>query len=338
MLDALDRRIVAALQINGRAPWGMVARAVGSTESTVARRAQRMSESGQVRVVGMIDPVQCGFGRPVLLQLRCESGTAVRVADVLAARPEVRFVALTAGTYDLLVELIVTSRAHLARLLLSEVQAAAGVRDVVVASVLRKFKVSYDWGRRLLGDSVDEVAAPPLPSADTPAPVHLDQVDLAAIAALRENGRRSFADLAADLGVTEVTVQRRVNRLLATGALACGPLVDPELLGFEVEVFCWLRVNPTLLEHAAAELGALPEVRYLSATTGFADLACEVVLAGYDDLYDFTTHRLGSLPGFIRAETSIELGTVKRAFLRADAPVGHDGEPQRQRQSGGTKT
>ena len=83
-VDELDRRIAAALQINARASWQQVAHVVGSSESTVTRRAQRMISSREIRVVTIADPIRCGFGYPVLVQLKCEVGASSRVAHALA--------------------------------------------------------------------------------------------------------------------------------------------------------------------------------------------------------------------------------------------------------------
>src|SRR3712207_449991 len=104
-VDALDRQIVASLQINGRATWRQIAAAVGSSESTVARRAQTLLDERRVRVTALPDPMRCGFGYPVLAQLRCEVGSSARVARELAARPDVRFLALVTGTVDIVMEL-----------------------------------------------------------------------------------------------------------------------------------------------------------------------------------------------------------------------------------------
>jgi DNA-binding Lrp family transcriptional regulator len=336
VLSDLDRRIVAALQIDGRAPWAAVASATGSTESTVARRAGRLLADGRLRIVGMVDPIRCGFGRTVLCQLRCEPGTVATTVAHLAGLPEVRFAATTTGTYDAIVELVVTSRADLARLLIHHVQVAPGVRDVVTAVVTRNFKVSYDWARPILGDAAAAVAAPVLSDEHKGQPIALDQVDLAVIAALRENGRRGYADIAVEAGVTEATAHRRVARLINTGCVVCGALIRPELLGFDVEALCWLRVGAAGLDQAVAALRARPEVRYLSATTGFADLACELVLPGYDDLYRFSTDVLGLLPGGVRVYTSVELMAVKRAFLPAAGASPGDQDDARPRPREGT--
>jgi DNA-binding Lrp family transcriptional regulator len=326
VLSELDRRVAAALQINGRAPWRTVAAAAGSTESTVARRAARLMDTGELRVAGMVDPIRCGFGRTVFCQLTCEPGTSDDVASRLAAVPQARFVTTVTGTFDAIVELVVASRAELARLLLEDVQGVPGVRSVASALVTRKFKATYDWGRGLLGDAAGLVPAPEL-SADNPGqPVPLDETDLQIIASLRGNGRASSAEIASAADIGEPTAHRRLNRLIREGCVICGALVAPESMGFEAELFCWLRVDTAGLGSAVAALRARPEVRYLAATAGSADLACELILPSFDDIYVFTSEVLDAIPG-LRIETSVELRTMKRGFFPAtELPVSNAAE------------
>lgn len=317
-MDQLDRRIAAALQVNGRATWRQVARAVGSSESTVARRAQQLIDAGFMRVTAVADPIRCGFGYPVLVQLKCEVGAAGEVADVLAERPDVRFVALVTGTFDVVMELVVPSRRRLARVLIEELPQVDGITETTTESVLRNFKMAYDWSRELLGASALELEHAP----DTDdRPITLTAVDLELLQLLVDDGRRSFADLAAALDISESMARRRVDALVASGCLRFATFVEPHRLGYDVEVFIWMRVDLALLEETAVALAARPEVRYLSATSGFSDLTCEVILRSQDDLYAFSTETLGALPAVRQVDFALELATVKRGYFRAGSYV-----------------
>ena len=110
-MDALDRRIAAALQLNGRATWREVARVLGTSESTVARRGRQLLDSGLVRVTGQPDAARVGLGNPVLVQLNCAAGhdQARRIASSPSA-PTCASWRVVTSTYDVLVELIVPSR------------------------------------------------------------------------------------------------------------------------------------------------------------------------------------------------------------------------------------
>lgn len=325
-MDDLDRQIAAALQINGRATWLQIARAVDSSESTVARRAQRLIEQGVLRIAAVTDPGRAGFGYPVLVQLKC-GAAAPKVADILADRADARFLALVTGTFDIVMELVVPSRRYLANVLLNELTAIEGIGETTTESVIRNFKTSYDWSRDLLGKAADELERGFSATAVPDGVSTLDPVDLQLVQLLSEDGRRSFADLAAQLGISESVARRRVHSMCAGGSMSFATFVAPELLGYDVELFCWLRVDLARLEEIASTLATLPEVRYLSATSGYSDLICEIILRSQDDLYDFSTNTLAGLNGVRTINFALELQTVKRAHLRLDRNGQSQGTP-----------
>jgi len=316
-VDALDRRIAVALQLNGRATWRQVARVLDTSESTVARRGRQLLESGTVRVTGQPDPARAGLGYPVLVQLNCETGATKRVARALAARPDVRFLAIVTSTFDIVLELIVPSRSHLARVLVDEFSDLEGITRTTTDAVMRTFKTSYDWSRGLLGtQGIDPSFAGARPQGPGRGPATLDETDLQLIQLLGDDGRRTYAELAQSVGISESMVRRRVSTLVDEGTLNFATLVDPRSLGFEIEAFLLLRVNHGELEQIAETLTARREVRYVAATSGFSDLACEVILRSPDDLYEFTTEGLGALNGVQSTVIAHELVTVKRAYMR----------------------
>lgn len=306
-----------------------------ASESTVARRGRQLLDSGMVRVTGQPDPARLGLGFPVLVQLTCEAGAAKRVAARLAARPDVRFLAIVTSTFDVVVELIVPSRRQLARVLVDEFAEIEGITATTTDSVLRTFKTSYDWSRELLDDhGIDatfggELRPHGLPPAAAPA---LDEIDLQLIQLLGEDGRRSYADLAQAFGITESLVRRRVTALAQNGSVFFATLVDPRALGFEIEVLVLLRVNLGELEAIATTLAARREVRYLAATSGFSDLVCEVILRSPDDLYEFSTEILGGLHGIQSTVVAHELVTVKRAYMESSPSFWGEVAPVEQEQ------
>lgn len=318
-LDELDRRIIAALQIDARANWRQIAEIVDSSESTVARRARALAAAGAIRSVAILDPIRVGLGNPVLVQLRCQPRWGRAVARQLADHPDVRFVTVVTGPFDVMAELIVPSKRHLMSFLLDELASIEGITDTSTETVLRNFKTSYDWSRDILGVALPARAPHEAPGAP---PFNLDDVDRRLADRLRENGRSGFPELADALGITESMARRRVDSLVSSGALLPITLVDPQLLGFEIELTMWLHVDLSRLEDAARALVALPAVRYLSATSGYSDLVGEVILRSHEELYMFRTQVLGALPGLQRADLAIELQTLKRSYLRLDDASG----------------
>lgn len=314
VLDDVDKRLVAALQVAPRASWQQIATALDVSESTVSRRSRRLLASGVVRVNGLPDPLRCGLGFPVLIQVGCAVGAAASVARSLAMRSDVRFVAMLAGSHDLVVEVIVASRGQLAEVLLDDLNRIPGIVRTTTEAVVRNFKTSYDWARELLGDRADLLPAPPVPTPGEPMSHKVDADDLRLIELLSTDGRLSAAELAKRSNLSESTARRRVDALSACGALHFATFVDPVLLGFEVPLFLWLDVDLSAMEEVAQALVARHEVRYLSATAGYSDLTAEVILPDLDRLYDFLTGVVGSLPGVRRSEVGLELTTVKRNY------------------------
>lgn len=310
----LDQRIAAVMQLDGRITWREIAGILGTSQSTVARRARAMLADGVIRTTAALEPLRCGLGSPVFVQLECSPDRTPEVAEALAGRSDTRLVVIVTGNTDIVAELIVPTRDELARVLVDQLGAIPGVVRTATQSVLRPFKMAFDWSRPLL----DGHSIPPPPEYDVHrpvAPVHPDATDRALVAELSVDARRSYHELAEAVGISESAARRRVEELLASGALATVTLVDPPFLGYVIEIFLFLRVELARLEEIAAALVARPEVRMLAATSGQADLIGEVILPSQEDLYRFRTQVLGGLRGIRDAEMAAELRSIKRAYL-----------------------
>lgn len=315
-VTGLDAQILAALAVHGRASWAQIARALGAAESTVARRAQRLVDGGLVRVVGLPDPLRCGLGQSHWVYLRCGPGSAARVAQSLAARDDTRLVVRLAGSFDVVTELIVRDATELARVLDDDISRLASVTATSTETVLRNFKLGWDWATQVLQDEQAERlrADAPAAASATAEVLDLDPLDHALVADLAADGRRGNVELADRHRVSESVVSRRIARLIDRRALAFAPQLDPAVLGFGLEAFVKLRVRPGEIQAVATSLGEHASVRYVSVTTGTSDVICELVLTDIDALYRFLTETLGALPGVRSVETSVELDTLKRAF------------------------
>jgi len=145
VLDDLDKRIIEQLQQDGRRPYTQIAPAVGLSEAAVRQRVQRLVDSGVMQIVGVTDPKMIGFGRQAMIGLTVEGDTR-KVADAVAALAEVVYVVLTAGSLDVLVEVVVEDDERLLELLNNKIRAIDGVRDTETFLYLRIHKETYAWG------------------------------------------------------------------------------------------------------------------------------------------------------------------------------------------------
>jgi len=314
-LDDVDRRIVAALQADPRASWSRLGGLVRISETTVLRRVQRLRATGVLVVVAVPDPLKCGFGQPVLLKFRTVPGEAATLAHLLAERSDVRFVALLTGRSDVICELIAPDRQYLSRVLMTELAASGAVLATYSEIILKTFKTSDQWSRGLLGAEA-QVLSPQNGNGSVASDkkVKIDDIDARLLTALGNDGRRSYAELSQELGLSETSVARRVNALTSSNRLYFVAMVDSAALGFGFEVFVHLRVELAALDSVASALAAMPQVRYVSATTGDSDLAFEGIFRDTDEFYQFLTRTLSGAEGIRDVEVDVMLETLKRAF------------------------
>src|SRR5512146_1746042 len=105
-VSALDKRIIEHLQADGRRPFTQIAGDLGVSEAAVRARTNRLIEKGVLQVVGVTDPLKIGFQQWAMIGIRCEASRLLEVAEALTAFPETDYVVITAGSYDILVEVV----------------------------------------------------------------------------------------------------------------------------------------------------------------------------------------------------------------------------------------
>ncbi len=147
VLDATSKAIIEQLQQDGRRAYATVGRAVGLSEAAVRQRVQRLRDTGVVQIVAVTDPLQVGFSRQAMIGIRVE-GDLESVADELAAMDEVDYVVITAGSFDLLAEVVCEDDGHLLDVLNTRIRAIPGVRGTETFVYLKLRKQTYTWGTR----------------------------------------------------------------------------------------------------------------------------------------------------------------------------------------------
>jgi Lrp/AsnC family transcriptional regulator for asnA, asnC and gidA len=164
-LDRLDRGIIAALQVDGRRAYSRIADEVGVAESVIRYRVRRLEEAGILQIVGIADPLRIGFDLMALVGVKVSAGDLDGVCEQLSGITEASYVVVTAGSFDLFVEVLCRDTAHFAEVLTGKIQNIEGVVETESFLVLHIQKMSYGWG-------VDEVEAAPqnAPSPKAVAP------------------------------------------------------------------------------------------------------------------------------------------------------------------------
>jgi len=146
-LDDVSKGIIEQLQEDGRRSYAEIGKAVGLSEAAVRQRVQKLTESGVMQVVAVTDPMQLGFYRQAMIGVRV-TGDTTRVAEELAAIPSIDYVVLTAGSFDVLAEVVCESDEDLIELLNRRIRAIEGVLSTETFVYLKLQKQFYNWGTR----------------------------------------------------------------------------------------------------------------------------------------------------------------------------------------------
>lgn len=147
-----------------------------------------------------------------------------------------------------------------------------------------------------------------------PKSSRFDAVDEQIIALLRTNGRRTNADLARRLGVSEGAIRKKLKKLSSAGVLKVVAVADPQKLGYAIDVLSGVQVFPGQTQEVAQRLVSLDPVRYVALATGSYDILFEAMFRQQDDLLEFLTKTLPSIPGVVRSETWHLLKVMKRNY------------------------
>jgi Lrp/AsnC family transcriptional regulator for asnA, asnC and gidA len=146
-LDDINKQIIEHLQRDGRMSYATLAKTIGLSEAAVRQRVQRLLDGGLMQIVAVTDPLTLGFARQAMVGLKV-SGDLRAIADQIAEIPEVDYVVICAGGFDLLVELVCTDDEHLLDLLNEKVRAVPGVTFTETFMYLKLAKQTYAWGTR----------------------------------------------------------------------------------------------------------------------------------------------------------------------------------------------
>jgi DNA-binding Lrp family transcriptional regulator len=289
-MDEVDEAIVELLEVDGRLTHREIARSVGLSRSAAAARVQRLLTSGQVVIRGAAHPAV--LGRPALAHVSVTvHGPATPVATELARRDDVPFLSLTSGQHGLVAEVRSASPRDIDRAV-SDLRSLPGVSGV---DTLTYVEVMRD----VIG---------PVGDVST----EIDDTDRALLAALQRDGRTSFVDLAAMVGMSAAGARRRVVRLIEAKVVRVGAVVRhsgqdrQSAMGFGVRLAG---------DHGdvVAALTAMPSVIFVARTLGRFDVLVTVRAFSAAQLVD-VLDAVRALPGVRALESWTHLDVVKESY------------------------
>lgn len=322
----LDAQILLALHVSPRATWREIADILNQNESTVARHARRLFAEGAVRVTGVLDHLRVGAGLSAYIRFRAQPDGVRDLAQVVARHPSIRYVAVTTGAFDVIVESVVRSPAE-----------AFEIRDAVFEAhpfqraqtipVIRKFAAYEDW----IPDALSPAAVQALQATrqwgayshstwrelETLTPTELELIGM-----LREDGRTTYQELAQRADLSPAAAKRLTMSLVQRGCLRFRTLFDGARAGYSSEFHAWLTVKPDCIEEAGAYLRENRASRYVALTMDKSNVLLHGLLPRYSDTYSFMTSVIAEVPGLVTYELSLVMQAFKRAWVSLPTAVG----------------
>ncbi|MEV6577893.1 AsnC family transcriptional regulator [Streptomyces sp. NPDC051582] len=320
-LDELDRGLMEALMIDGRAAFSKIAEVLEVSDQTVVRRYRRLRTSGLLRVIGLPLGSRVGLFES-WLRVQCAPDAALAVAGALARRSDISWVKLGSGGTEINCLTKARTRQDRDGLLLDKLPRTRRVTGVIAHTILRVYIGGPSgWcGLDVLRPEQVEAlgsapARPPVVHGREQERYALDEAEHALLAVLAQDGRAGYPELARASGLSESTARRRLDRLRELRALYFDLELVPSTLGFDAEATLLLTAAPARLAEAGAALAGHPEVPFAAAVTGTANLMAAVVCRDTDELYTYMTERIGAVPGIQHVEVIPTLRNIKRAGM-----------------------
>jgi Lrp/AsnC family transcriptional regulator for asnA, asnC and gidA len=146
-LDETAKSIIQQLQSDGRRSYSEIGKAIGLSEAAVRQRVQKLTDSGILQIVAVTDPLQMGFNRQAMIGIRT-NGDSRGLVEKLTEMREIDYVVLTAGSFDILVEVVCEDDDELIELLHSKIRTLPGVVETETFVYLKLHKQLYNWGTR----------------------------------------------------------------------------------------------------------------------------------------------------------------------------------------------
>ncbi len=310
--DDIDRAIIRQLQEDGRRTYGRIAAAIGLTEAPTRQRVWRLTGSGVIEIVAIVNPSALGLTLRAMVGLQ-SSGDFTQLATALSSIDEIDWLVATAGGFDLLAEVRCRDEQHLYAVIARQIRSLPGVNAVESFVYLNLFKATYSWppgsGRRVRDSQAPAIPREPS-RADSSETVSLDDLDWAIIGELRADGRQTYGRIAESLDVSLRTVRRRVPRLIEADVIRIAAIVNPRVQGF--------RMRSTLGIHCAGDpddvasaLSGIDEIESLYAVTGRFDLLAEVQCRDQQHLFEVLAEQVRAVRGVRGVEAFVFLNILK---------------------------
>lgn len=142
-IDSTDREIISMLQKDGRLSFAEMAEILHVSPGMVRLRYNRLVKNGNLRVVAITNPLRLGYETMAMIGIRAEGNKVMQVAEKIRDLPEVIYLIVTSGKYDILAEVMCRDQADLLEFLTKKLYTIDGVRESETFIHLKIMKEIY---------------------------------------------------------------------------------------------------------------------------------------------------------------------------------------------------
>lgn len=308
VLSPLDYRIFTDLQRNGRTPYTTLAESLGVSEAYIRKRVRYLTEADFFSITAVANPRVLGLEYMAWVGFVVRNSATGRVAEALVELPEVNYVVICSGAFNVMAEVACRTHVDLYRLL-TTLRAIRDVQRTETFIYLKLLRQRFQWMQETEASKSEALSSYVVEATTT-----LEPIDIEIIRELEKDGRAPFRRIAHQLGVSERTVSARVGQLTDCKVLQTIAVGNPLTMGFEA--MAWLGI--TLSENAQPEavteaLAAVPGVCYVVVASGRFDIMVELVCRTRSHLLDTLERRIGAIPDIAHVESFYYLRLLYRS-------------------------
>ncbi|MDT5055756.1 MAG: hypothetical protein QOF66_4122 [Mycobacterium sp.] len=303
-VDEIDRALIEYLLQDGKMTNRVLAAHTGISESAVSIRLRKLAASGAIIFTALIDWEVAGFDWFVIARIKTQARSPREVAVDVSRLQQCEAVAVCLGTHDIVAYFLVKDRAELRQLTDDDLPAIGGISEMTL-DLATETSVTPN-GRRLF-------LAREAPAIRLPAPkIDLDDLDLAIVQALIDDGRQSSRSIGRTHGVSEGTIRTRLARLTQAGLVRVVAMVEPVALGLVGIIACVsLRVDRARSSAIQKELAAMPELVFVAVCVGSADLSLTLTATDPQHAIELIATQIQTIDGVLASDTLVMVDVVR---------------------------
>lgn len=303
-LDDLDRECIGYLLQDGKMTNQELATLTGMSRTAVSNRLRKLAANGTIIFSAIIDWEAAGFEWLVVVRLKTRARSSRQVAEDVSKLEQCENVAVTLGSHDVIAHFLVKNRTELRQLTDVDLPAIAGISDMSV-DLATETSVTASGQKAFLARNPPPIRLPN-PRLD------LDELDIAILQELIDDGRQSTRQIARTREVSEGTIRARINRLTQAGLVRVVAMVEPVALGLAgVIASVSLHVDRGRIDKIKKEIATMPELLFMAVCVGSSDLSLLLTGADIQQLVELISMRVQAIEGVFSTDTLFMVDIVR---------------------------